>query len=652
MSVIRSGVRVSAAAFALGLSVVGPQAIAAADGGSADNSTGPTSSVSDAPSAAAPQTTRRRAANGAARATAGAAATERSNSGVTAPRSAAATVTGAPRRAAASRSTNRTQTTVDSATTPLQPAPAASAAAPPADVSSRTSAATKSLVGATPSDSTAVDSGDTFNLLGSLELTFGVINDHIDQAIYGFLDAVSNCLSKFPTNPITDFLQGALLTLRRTFFDQTPLLNPVQTTGQSGGEISGTLGGVDPEGETITYSVILAPEEGAVEISSDGTFVYTPGLNFDGSDAFIVSATDKTPTTGLQGNWIDPCRPTNAYAFVEVEQAAQVLTLAAAQQAVAPGDIDFKFSWAEFDAENNPYTEAQAQEAWGGTHYKNSDQYVDMEYSAYALGEDFIPGNGSVTVNIALGVKAGGLASTSGVFTGRTDGFNMTDAQKKIINGTPCAVDATIKLNFINPSFWKNLGTATDTLWRQYPAEWSYFDAELNSDQYNFESVVTHELLHAFGFWDRVSAPTKNTGKEWSTFDQFIGNSNKDRAIDPTTYVWNPTFDKNLVAGNWEDGLYFTGANAMAAFGGKAVPLYSPAEYSAGSSVGHTSDFYFTNRTDSSLRDFIQLMNAKDTAGKWVPVDLSKVELAIMQDLGYTISPTAHVAAATGTSPL
>lgn len=685
------GVRVGAAAFVLGLSVAGPQAlgVANADTGGGDSTTASSAPASSGGAATTDskrtvRTRQRRADAGVRQTTAsGGAAQSPILASPTAadavPRSAAAAAAATPRRAAASRSANRAQTA--GARVPQQSVPSAAAATPAAPVASRASAVTKALVSgvqplvvsasaATPavsiqslvsgvqqSEGTPVDDSGRSNSRGSLKLTLGVVDEQIDSAIYGVLDAISNCLSRFPPNPITDFLQGALLLVRRTFFDQTPTLTPVQTTGQQGGEISGTLGGFDPEGEPITYSVITAPQDGAVTLKPDGTFIYTPGSDFDGSDAFVVAATDKsssvnviaanTVSIALQGNWIDPTRPANAYAFVEVDQAA-------APQVTTDAEINFNFSWAELTLKN-PYTPAQAQEAWGGKNYKNSDQYVDMQWAAFALADNFIP-KGSVTLNIAIGVRSGGLATTRGVLDPQT-GFTMTDVQKKVITGTTDDdIDATLLLNFVNLSFWKNLGTDDDSLWRRYPAEWAHFNAQLEADQFNFESVVTHELLHAFGFWDEVSEPGKNTGTKWSTFDQFIGNAQKDAAISKgtstTPYVWDTDFDANLVSGNWQDGLYFIGEHAMAAFGGKPVPLYSPKKYSGGSSVGHTSDFYFTDRTQPTATSFIQLMNAIDTAGKWVPVDLSKVELGIMQDLGYTISPNALKATPTATASL
>lgn len=48
----------------------------------------------------------------------------------------------------------------------------------------------------------------------------------------------------------------------------------------------------DPEGTTLTYSLIRGPKRGEVSIAADGTFTYTPKKNKVGTDSFTYTATD------------------------------------------------------------------------------------------------------------------------------------------------------------------------------------------------------------------------------------------------------------------------------------------------------------------------------------------------------------------------
>ena len=54
----------------------------------------------------------------------------------------------------------------------------------------------------------------------------------------------------------------------------------------------GKLGAEDPEGESLTYSLVRVPRRGTVELREDGTFCYTPKKNKVGVDSFTFTATD------------------------------------------------------------------------------------------------------------------------------------------------------------------------------------------------------------------------------------------------------------------------------------------------------------------------------------------------------------------------
>jgi Ca2+-binding RTX toxin-like protein len=53
----------------------------------------------------------------------------------------------------------------------------------------------------------------------------------------------------------------------------------------------------DPDGNTLTASVITAPTNGTVNFNSNGTFVYTPNANFSGTDRFTYQANDGTASS-------------------------------------------------------------------------------------------------------------------------------------------------------------------------------------------------------------------------------------------------------------------------------------------------------------------------------------------------------------------
>jgi Tol biopolymer transport system component len=122
--------------------------------------------------------------------------------------------------------------------------------------------------------------------------------------VVGFLNAVvTNLLKPFlapapaAPEPFTPVLWAVLGWVRRTLFNQTPTIayNPT-TTVQTGQTVTGNIGATDAEGDTLTYMVTRAPQNGAVTIDqTTGNFTYTPDdINYDAAqrDSFTVSVGD------------------------------------------------------------------------------------------------------------------------------------------------------------------------------------------------------------------------------------------------------------------------------------------------------------------------------------------------------------------------
>ncbi len=631
------GRRVGAAAFVAGLSVLGPQTIAVADAGgdSPGGRAGSAGSGAAAAESAAPARAAHHGARGVVTSSAESRPTVRGEGPAPRPGAAVSIPAG---RADGSRSDApvRPQTAVHPAPAAAVPhsssaavqapvgdgtgTPAAKAAAPAAAVTAAP------LTGAQQPPGVPVDGGRPIGPIESVGLHVMVALDRIDTAIYGVLGAAAKWLSGLPATPVTEFLQGTLMLVRRTFFDQPPTLHPTQLTGQVSGPITGTIGAVDPEGEPITYRVVDAPQSGDVVVNADGTYTYNPGPGFDGSDAFVVEAGDQKPkaallapgvSSALQGNILEPRRPAGTEALVTVKQGTTP-------------QVTFTFTYADEDA----------RVAWEA----HPKALPTLQYAAFNLAKAVNP-EYSVNLTYELDVTSSGLASAGSPRLNTTDqGFYMTVVQTKIIKGSIPSNpknDGTIDFNF-SPTYQKVAGGL------RLPAKWNYVN-NVKSNEYNFENVATHELLHSFGFNDNVKKPGCNAvectdnGKgtpttkpktNWFYYDQFTGNSKGDRAINAATYRWNPAFDTNLIAGEGSaNGLYFTGVNAQQAFGQKPVPLLSENPYS-NSSVSHLNDYYFTG-DDFSAGNGRQLMNAYDEAGVKVPTSLSKIEIGMLKDLGY-----------------
>lgn len=112
-----------------------------------------------------------------------------------------------------------------------------------------------------------------------------VLNDAVVRAF----DSLSNLLSGLPAGPLNDWLQGTLLLVRRNLFNQAPTASYTQLGQLGTGQLIGQIAAWDPEGDDVVYRVVEDPTFGTVSIDSDGTYMYTPGQNFDGPDHFTVA---------------------------------------------------------------------------------------------------------------------------------------------------------------------------------------------------------------------------------------------------------------------------------------------------------------------------------------------------------------------------
>lgn len=374
------------------------------------------------------------------------------------------------------------------------------------------------------------------------------------------------------------FGEGTALLLRRSLFNQAPVVTPVQLTGQVTGPITGSLGAVDLEGDQMTYTITSNGHFGTATVHADGTYTYTPGADFTGTDSFVVSVAD----VGRRLNILDLSRPGSTSAGVAVSQGA----LAALLQ--------FQFVYG------------------AGSQYWTSAARGALE-SAASLLSSYIVVTSPVTVTYAVTGKSSPfsatLASAGSDFVNNASGFLPTVVQAKIQTGFDAngsAPDGNIDWNF--------------------GSSWA-FGNSVPSTQYDFQSIAMHELLHTMGFLSNISQAGSNTGAVWTVFDGYVMNSAGTRVIDSNTAKWNSVYNTNLTGGS--GGLYFGGPNAIAAYSA-LVPLYTPNPWESGSSLSHLNDNAFTGSKD-------KLMNAFSGQGPGIRV-LSPIELGILTDIGYTIT--------------
>lgn len=411
-------------------------------------------------------------------------------------------------------------------------------------------------------------------------VTASVAAARIPRAAAAATDLLSGLLS-----PIQGLIEGVALLVRRTFFNQAPSVSPVQITGQSEGPITGRIGASDPEGDRIVYSLIGDPRYGSVAIDSAGGYTYTPGPDFTGIDTFTVAAADP----GFHINLLDLFRPPSTTASVAVRQGVGAGSL-----------LQFQFVY------------GSGSQLWSPA-ARSSLQSAAAALAAYIVVDAPVVVTFDVTGEFSP--LSSTLATAGSDFTTAGPGFLPTVVQHKILTGVDSnGSDADGDINW---NFAQNWATGDSIAYRQY----------------DLESVALHELTHTLGFLSYTDQPGSNTGTTWTVFDSFLVNADGTKVIG-SNYLWSNAYTPNLTGGN--SGLYFSGPDAVAAYGGP-VPLYTPSSWESGSSVSHLNDRTFTGSNR-------KLMNAQVFSGQGIRT-LTPVELGILADLGYTIAPQPGSAA-------
>ncbi|MCZ4304096.1 PEPxxWA-CTERM sorting domain-containing protein [Zoogloeaceae bacterium G21618-S1] len=207
-------------------------------------------------------------------------------------------------------------------------------------------------------------------------------------------------------------------------------------------------------------------------------------------------------------------------------------------------------------------------------------------------------------------------AGSEATWDGVTSGFTYQEVvRNKLLTGTDLndgAADGSVNVNWGQP--------------------WHLdLSSEAPYGQYDFYSTVFHEFTHAIGFSSSINQDgTSAFGageKVWSAFDEFLGDKNGNRVIQPDYSLDPAAWAASTGGASPAEGMFFYGAYAMAANGGNPVGLYSPTTWEDGSSVSHLD-------TDNPALEAMMMTHAGPDGPS--PRVFSAVEVGVLRDLGYT----------------
>ena len=165
---------------------------------------------------------------------------------------------------------------------------------------------------------------------------------------------------------------------------------------------------------------------------------------------------------------------------------------------------------------------------------------------------------------------------------------------------------------------------------QNFPAWYFGTDGNPSSSQYDFVSVVLHELGHGLGFVGsmRVIAGVGSWGAGSAypfIYDRFTENGTGQALLS------FPNNSTTLAAQLTSNNIYFDGPNANAANGGTRPRLYAPASWQQGSSYSHLDEtIYAPGTTNALMTPIINNDEANHNPGP--------ITLGIFEDSGWLLA--------------
>ena len=134
-------------------------------------------------------------------------------------------------------------------------------------------------------------------------------------------------------------------------------------------------------------------------------------------------------------------------------------------------------------------------------------------------------------------------------------------------------------------------------------APWYLGVAAPPSNQFDFTSVVLHELCHGLGFTSSFRVSGNNGSWGFGTnspfaFDPFLENAGSQQLINTTNFKNTSVALKDQLT---SDNLFFNSPTGIASNKGEKIKIYAPITYEGGSSISHVNDATYPSGNANSL---------------------------------------------------
>jgi hypothetical protein len=163
-----------------------------------------------------------------------------------------------------------------------------------------------------------------------------------------------------------------------------------------------------------------------------------------------------------------------------------------------------------------------------------------------------------------------------------------------------------------------------------FPSWYYGIDGKVGTNQWDFASVVLHELAHGLGFAGSMNVDSLGNGS-WGSlgypfiFDLFAVNGQNQKLTDINMF---PNPSATLGGQLTSNQVFFDGPHAVAASGGREPQLYAPPNWEQGSSFSHLDESAYPAASGNALMTpYLYNGEVEHAPGA--------ITLGIFQDLGW-----------------
>jgi VCBS repeat-containing protein len=327
--------------------------------------------------------------------------------------------------------------------------------------------------------------------------------------------------------------------------------------------VSGTLpAATDPDGDAIAYAAAGAPQHGSIGIAADGSFVYTPGADYNGSDSFsytvsdgkggsntytvsvTVEAVNDAPVAhgGAGGNGTvgQPMAPVSVAAFTDIDGPAITYTATLAGGAPLP-------SWLVFDPATRSFSGTPPGGSTGTYTVLVSGSDGELSASASLTITVANPALSSQPVTIDAMTKDTGASPTDFVTSDGTAGRTVSGSI-----GTPLGSNEVVQVSFDGGATWTTATTSGTS--------WSAVDAGVHAGNWTIEARIANTAAGLSGVavsrdvvLDTIapSTPTVDSLTTTSTTPVLSGTATVGEGETLQVTVNGATYDVTAQDGRW-----------------------------------------------------------------------------------------------------